>query len=172
MMVQDKIEKRVILRASVSVIWRAITNASEFSDWFGIRLQGDFAVGKTITGTFDKGFDENAIFDHQKKLGLKPSKIRKLEKNFVFCTVERIEPERHFSFRWIPYGIDAEVDPSHEPTTLVEFHLEKVPEGTQLTITESGFDRVPAHRRERAFRMNEGGWAGQSDNLKKYVEEM
>jgi uncharacterized protein YndB with AHSA1/START domain len=92
------------------------------------------------------------------------------DKNTVFCTVERIEPEHYFSFRWIPYGIDAEADPQNEPTTLVEFRLEKVAEGTLLTIIESGFDRVPAHRRERAFRMNEGGWAAQAENLKKYVE--
>jgi uncharacterized protein YndB with AHSA1/START domain len=88
----------------------------------------------------------------------------------VFGTVERIEPEHYFSFRWIPYGIDAEIDPKNEPTTLVEFRLEKAGEGTVLTIIESGFDRVPAHRRERAFRMNQGGWAGQSENIRKYVE--
>ena len=89
---------------------------------------------------------------------------------FGVCTVERIEPERYFSFRWIPYGIDAEADPAREPTTLVEFFLKEVPEGTLLTIVESGFDRVPPHRRERAFRMNESGWAAQSENIKRYVE--
>ena len=88
----------------------------------------------------------------------------------VFGTVEQVEPERYFSFRWIPYGIDAEADPDNEPTTLVEFRLEPVAEGTHLTIVESGFDRVPAHRRLRAFRMNEGGWAAQAENLRKHVE--
>jgi len=87
-----------------------------------------------------------------------------------FCTVERIEPQRYFSFRWIPYGIDAEADVANEPTTLVEFRLEPVAEGTLLTIVESGFDRVPAHRRERAFRMNEDGWATQAENVRRYVE--
>ncbi|HTM21447.1 MAG TPA: SRPBCC domain-containing protein, partial [Kofleriaceae bacterium] len=76
----------------------------------------------------------------------------------------------YFSFRWIPYGIDAEADPEREPTTLVEFRLEPVGEGTQLTIVESGFDQVPAHRRERAFRMNQGGWAAQAENIRKHVE--
>ena len=88
----------------------------------------------------------------------------------MFCTVERMDPERYFSFRWIPYGIDAEADPENEPTTLVEFTLKAAPEGTELTIVESGFDRVPAHRRKRAFLMNEGGWAAQAENIKKYVE--
>jgi uncharacterized protein YndB with AHSA1/START domain len=171
MSVGDKIEKQVTLRAPVSRVWRAITDAGEFSRWFGVKLEGSFAPGKTITGTFDEsGLNEAAIIDYQKTLGLSPSKVRMPDKNTVFCTVDRIEPERYFSFRWIPYGIDAEADPKNEPTTLVEFRLEEVAEGTRLTIVESGFDRVPAHRRERAFRMNEGGWAGQAENVKNYVE--
>ena len=165
----DQIEKRVVLRAPVSRVWRAITDAREFGRWFGFTLEGDFAPGQRMKGTFDGTLDEAALIQHQKDLGLTPSKVRQPDRQAVFCTVERIEPERYFSFRWIPYGIDAEADPDHEPTTLVEFRLEPVPEGTRLTIVESGFDRVPAHRRERAFRMNEGGWAAQVDNLRKHV---
>lgn len=166
----DRIEKQVTLRAPVSRVWRAITDAEEFGRWFGMTLVGPFAEGKTITGTFDGTLDEAAIVEHQKRLGLPPSKVKRPEKNAVFCTVERIEPERYFSFRWIPYGIDAEADPQNEPTTLVEFRLEPAAEGTRLTIVESGFERVPAHRRERAFRMNEGGWAAQAENVRKYVD--
>lgn len=165
----DRIEKRVTLRAPVSRVWKAIADAQEFGRWFGVRLEGEFVAGEAITGTFEEGLDEAAIHAYQKSLGLPPSKV-KLPGDAVFGTVERIEPEHYFSFRWIPYGIDAEADPENEPTTLVEFRLEKVAEGTLLTIVESGFGRVPAHRRERAFRMNEGGWAGQAENLKKYVE--
>jgi uncharacterized protein YndB with AHSA1/START domain len=167
----DRIEKRIILRAPVSRVWRAIADAREFGRWFGVKLEGEFVAGKTIAGTFeDVQLNEAAIVEYQKGLGLRPSGVKLPEKNAVFCTVERIEPERYFSFRWIPYGIDAEADPQSEPTTLVEFRLEKVPEGTLLTIVESGFDKVPPHRRERAFRMNEGGWAAQAENIRKHVE--
>jgi uncharacterized protein YndB with AHSA1/START domain len=169
-MSSDKIEKRITLRAPVSRVWKAISDAGEFSRWFGIKLEGPFVAGKTMRGIFDGALDEAAIMEHQRQAGIKPSRVKLPENNFVFCTVERIEPEHYFSFRWIPYGIDAEADPENEPTTLVEFRLEKVAEGTQLTIVESGFDRVPAHRRERAFRMNEGGWAGQAENLRNHVE--
>ena len=166
----DRIEKRVSLRAPVSRVWRAIADAREFGRWFGFALEGDFEPGRRMKGTFNGTLDEAAIVEHQKSLGLQPSKVKLPGENAVFCTVERIEPERYFSFRWIPYGIDAEADPENEPTTLVEFRLEATAEGTLLTIVESGFDRVPAHRRERAFRMNEGGWAAQAENLTKYVE--
>lgn len=166
----SSIEKRVTLRAPQARVWRALTDAREFGRWFGVKLEGDFVAGKTVTGIFDEQLNESAILEYQKAIGLPPSKVRMPATNEVFCTVDRIEPERYFAFRWIPYGIDAEVDPKNEPTTLVEFRLEEVESGTLLTITESGFDRVPAHRRERAFRMNDGGWTAQAENIRKYVE--
>jgi uncharacterized protein YndB with AHSA1/START domain len=166
----DRIEKQITLRAPVARVWRAIADTREFGRWFGFTLEGDFTPGERMRGTFAGTIDEVSLNDHQKSLGVRPSKLRLPEPSAVFCTVERMEPERYFSFRWIPYGIDAEADLDHEPTTLVEFHLEPVAEGTRLTIVESGFDRVPEHRRERAFRMNEGGWAAQVQNLKRHVE--
>jgi uncharacterized protein YndB with AHSA1/START domain len=166
----DRIEKQVTLRAPVSRVWKAIADSREFGRWFGVELDGPFVVGQTIFGVLSEELDEGGIVAYQKSLGLEASGIRMPAEDFVFCTVERIEPERYFSFRWIPYGIDAEADLDNEPTTLVEFSLEPVAEGTVLTIVESGFDRVPAHRRERAFRMNESGWASQAENIRTNVE--
>lgn len=169
---KTRIEKKVILKAPVSRVWRAISDAGEFGLWFGIELDGPFVEGKAIIGKFNGKIDEAGILEYQRQLGLPPSKIKVPEKNMTFCTVERIEPEQYFSFRWIPYGIDAEVDPQNEPTTLVEFRLESIEDGTQLTIVESGFERVPAHRLERAFLMNDAGWSAQSENLKRHVENI
>jgi uncharacterized protein YndB with AHSA1/START domain len=170
MAASDKIEKRVTLKAPVARVWRALTDAREFGRWFGFTLEGDFVPGKAVRGTFNGKLDEAGLVEHQRKLGLTPSKLNLAALDASFCTVERMEPERYFSFRWIPFGIDAEADVANEPTTLVEFRLEPVAEGTLLTIVESGFERVPARRRERAFRMNEGGWAAQAENLRRYVE--
>lgn len=169
-MSHDRIEKRVTLRAPVARVWRAIADAQEFGRWFGFQLEGEFVPGARMRGNFTGELDEAAIAAHQKSAGVEPSKIRLPPPDAVFCTVESIDPERYFSFRWIPYGIDAEADPDNEPTTLVEFSLRAVAEGTELTIVESGFERVPAHRRQRAFLMNDGGWAAQAENIKKYVE--
>lgn len=166
----DKIGKQIVLQASISRVWQAIADSRQFGMWFGISLDGSFVPGQTIVGNFNQTFNEEAIMNHQKRLGLQPSKIRVPGKNFTFCTVEKMEPEKYFSFRWIPYGIDADSDPENEPKTLVEFDLEQTPEGTRLRITESGFNKVPAHRRERAFRMNDGGWTAQAANIKAYVE--
>jgi uncharacterized protein YndB with AHSA1/START domain len=166
----DRIEKRVSLRAPIARVWHALTDTAEFGRWFGVELDGAFAAGKPIRGRFKSLPSEAVILEAQQRLGLPPSKVKLPQDSIVFCTPERIEPEHYFSFRWIPYGIDAEIDPQTEPTTLVEFRLEAAAGGTLLTIAESGFDRVPAHRRERAFRMNDGGWAAQAENLKAHVE--
>ncbi len=85
------------------------------------------------------------------------------------ATVEAIEPERYFAFRWHPYAVDPKVDYASEPTTLVEFTLEETREGTTLTVVESGFDRIPASRRDEAFRMNTQGWAIQMENVRGHV---
>src|SRR5206468_3291108 len=75
--------------------------------------------------------------------------------------IEKIEPERLFSFRWHPYAIDPKIDYSKEQATLVEFTLEEKNGGTLLTVVESGFDNLPAERRAKAFEMNGQGWAHQ-----------
>jgi uncharacterized protein YndB with AHSA1/START domain len=128
--------------------------------------------GGALCEIFGPGFqlDEEAIANYQRSLGLVPGKIKMPGKMLTFCTVVRMEPERYFSFRWIPFGIDADIDPHNEPTTLVEFRLQPVTEGTELTITESGFEQVPAQRRQRAFLMNDSGWAAQAENVKRHVE--
>lgn len=145
----DRIEKSVVLRAPRSRVWRAIANAGEFGSWFGVKLEGGFAPGAQVKGRITIPGYEHVIMD---------------------ITVERVEPEHLFSYRWHPYAIEPGVDYSGEPTTLVEFRFEEVTGGTQLTVTESGFDRIPAARRAEAFRMNDQGWAGQLKNIERYVD--
>jgi uncharacterized protein YndB with AHSA1/START domain len=81
--------------------------------------------------------------------------------------VERIEPERLFSFRW-PAG--SEPESLDDQTTLVEFRLEDAPEGTSLTVVESGFDGLPHPRRLQAFRDNSEGWTIQTENIRRHAE--
>jgi len=146
----DRIEKNVVLQAPRSRVWRAISNAKEFGEWFGIKLEGAFGEGTTVRGKLT-----NPGYDH---LTLE-------------MQIERIEPEKYFAYRWHPYAIDPKVDYSKEPTTLVEFRLEETNGGTSLTIVESGFDRIPAARRAEAFRMNDQGWAGQAKRIERYVSK-
>ena len=165
-----RIEKTVHLKAPVSRVWRAVAEPAEFGRWFGVQLVGSFVPGEKVRGKFGALPPQEVFDDLARKAGLEPAPIKALDPDAVFCTIDRVEPETYFSFRWVPYGIDASIDPVNEPTTLVEFRLEPEASGTKLTITESGFDRVPAHRRLRAFRMNDHGWTAQAENVKKHVD--
>jgi len=135
----DRIEKRVVLRAPRSRVWRAISDAKEFGTWFRITLDGAFAEGGTVRGSHGQ------------------FKVDML--------VERIEPERYFSYRWHPYPKDSAKDYSAEPMTLVEFTLEDAEGGTALTIVESGFDRIPLARRAEAFEATKVGLARFSESF-------
>lgn len=145
----DRIEKQVILKAPRSRVWRALADAGEFGRWFGCRFEGPFRKGESVGGT---------IVD--------PPGYEHLEWDVL---VEEIEPERRFSFRWHPGG-DPDADFSKGPRTLVTFTLEDVPEGTRLTLVESGFDALPPERRARAFGDNEQGWTEQMQRIARYVE--
>jgi len=166
----DRIKRQVHIAAPVHRVWRAITDFREFGAWFGVQLSGPFVAGHPVTGTFDARLDADSVFEFQESLGLTPTPVHIPQGPTTFCTVVAIEPERSFRYRWIPFGIDASIDAATEPTTLVEFTVEPVDGGTQVTITESGFVDVPAHRRERAFMMYHAAWTGQAAQLAAYIE--
>jgi uncharacterized protein YndB with AHSA1/START domain len=146
----DRIEKKVVLRAPIERVWRAISDSRQFGEWFRVQLNDPFVAGKKVKGKITIPNYEHIQFEME---------------------VERIEPQHYFSYRWHPYAIDPKMDYSREPTTLVEFQLQEVKEGTVLTIVESGFDRIPASRRAEAFRSNDNGWTGQAKQIAAYVEK-
>jgi uncharacterized protein YndB with AHSA1/START domain len=155
----DKIQKQILLRAPQQRVWRALTDSTEFGSWFGVKFDGPFAAGMRLQGVIVPTSADADVAKAQKPYEGKAFEI----------TVAQIEPERLFSFRWHPYAVEPGVDYSSEPTTLVEFALEPVAEGTMLTITESGFDGIPLARRAKAFTANEQGWSMQVRLIEKHL---
>jgi len=149
-MSESTIEKRIELKATVSRVWRALTDYREFGEWFRVRIDGPFVPGEVSSGNITWPGYEHYKWE---------------------AVVKAMEPERLFSFTWHPYALDQSRDYSQETPTLVEFRLEPTAVGTMLTVTESGFDKIPADRRAEAFRMNDGGWAQQVVNIERYVAE-
>jgi uncharacterized protein YndB with AHSA1/START domain len=146
----DRIERRVTINAPRSRVWRAIADAGEFGDWFGVDFKGkSFVAGEFIQGKITYPGYEHLAME---------------------VLIERIEPEHILSFRWHPAAIDPKVDYSKEPMTLVVFELQEVEAGTLLTVVESGLDKIPLARRAEAFRLNSSGWEEQMVAVKKYVE--
>ena len=146
----DRIEKQIVVKASRARVWRALADAAEFGRWFGCAFEGPFEAGTHVTGRIKN-----------------PPGYEHLPFEIV---VDRIEPERLFSYRWHPYAIDPGKDYSAEPMTLVEMRLDDAGGGTRLTIIETGFDALPIERRAEALRMNTGGWGVQAERIAKYVD--
>jgi uncharacterized protein YndB with AHSA1/START domain len=146
--IELRIEKKIELRAPVSRVWRALTDYREFGEWFRVQLNSPFVAGEVTRGQITFPGYEHVRFE---------------------AVVQKLEPETLFSYTWHPYSVDPAVDYSNEPSTLVEFRLEKTAGGTLLRVTESGFDKLPSHRCLEAFRRNDNGWAQQLKGIETYV---
>lgn len=147
----DRIERKILLNVPRSTVWRVVANAEAFGQWFGVALEGKrFVAGERTQGQITFEGYKHLLWD---------------------VKVERVEPERVFSFRWHPYAVDPTVDYSGEPTTLVQFELEDMDGGTLLKVVESGFDNIPEYRRLKAFRMNGRGWDEQMSNIERFLSK-
>lgn len=146
----DRIERSIVINAPRDRVWHALSNAEVFGTWFGAKLEGQsFAPGRRVRGQITVCGHEDAWFD---------------------VVVERVEPQNLLSYRWHPYAVDPAVDYDKEEPTLVTFTLKDAPgNGTLLTVVESGFNKVPPHRRLEAFRMNNPGWDAQLNNIARYA---
>lgn len=155
----DRIEKQVLLRAPLDRVWRAISDSQEFGRWFGVRVDGPFVAGTSVTATIT-----GTTVDDE---------VAEMQRPHVGATatwqIVAVEPPRRFAYRWHPFAVEPDVDYDAEPTTLVEFTLSETPDGVQLRIVESGFDAIPEARRADAFEANSGGWAKQTELVRKYL---
>lgn len=155
----DRIEKEVLLRAPLDRVWRAISDSQEFGRWFGVRVDGPFVAGTSVTATITGTTVDDEVAEMQRPhVGAKAT-----------WQVVAVEPPRRFAYRWHPFAVEPDVDYDSEPTTLVEFTLSETPDGVQLRIVESGFDAIPEARRADAFEANSGGWAKQTELVRKYL---
>jgi uncharacterized protein YndB with AHSA1/START domain len=154
----DRIQKKVLLRAPRERVWQAISDSAQFGRWFGVRFEGPFVAGKVAKGKIVPTEVDPEV-----------AKLQEPHVGMAFeFHVDRVEPMRLFSFRWHPFAVEA-VDYTKEEPTLVTFELEEAEGGVLLTVTETGFDRIPLERRAKAFAANEGGWEHQTNLIAKYL---
>ncbi|MEQ1756554.1 MAG: SRPBCC family protein [Micropepsaceae bacterium] len=144
----QRIVKTIDLKAPVSRVWRAISDFEEFGQWFRVKLDGPFKPGAISTGKMTYPGYEHYPWR---------------------AVVERMERESLLSFRWHDFDEKSDIDISQQPATLVEFRLESIPDGTRLTITESGFEALPHQRRLEVLRGNSEGWNVQANNIAAHV---
>jgi uncharacterized protein YndB with AHSA1/START domain len=145
----DRIERKVLIKATRARVWRAVSDAAEFGSWFGVDFKGKaFVAGNSVQGKITYPGYEHLTME---------------------VLIDQVVPERLLSWRWHPAAIDPAVDYSQEPTTLVVFELEEVEGGVMLSVVESGLDKIPLERRATVLRLNSSGWDAQMENVKKHV---
>lgn len=155
----DTIKKQVHLKAPRERVWRAVSDSKQFGAWFGMHCDTDFVAGTKVSGHMVPTSVDPAIAEQQKPF----------EGARVVLFIERVEPMDLLSFRWHP-SAEVNVDDPDAPTTLVTFTLQDADGGTLLTVSESGFDKLPPQLRAKAFAENEGGWQAQTELIRKYLE--
>jgi uncharacterized protein YndB with AHSA1/START domain len=159
-MVTDRIEKNILLHAPLKRVCRALSDSTEFGTWFGMKFESQFAPGAVMRGIIVPTTVDADV-----------AKGQKAYEGLAFeIVVDQMQPERLFSFRWHPGAVEPDIDYSVEPTTLVTFALEQAADGVILTVTESGFERIPLERRAKAFAQNERGWSMVVTLIAKYLD--
>ncbi|HTW39562.1 MAG TPA: SRPBCC family protein [Thermoplasmata archaeon] len=160
-MTEDRIEKSVVIRAPRDRVWKALTDSREFGRWFGVRFDGPFAARQTARGV---------IVPSEQATPEETAGHPYLGKEMVFH-VERVEPPRRFSYRWEPLEGRTGAETAEGPSTLVEFTLDETPDGTRLTVIETGFSRLPAAHRKAAYDSHDGGWTIQVQRARVHIEQ-
>ena len=153
----DRIEKSAVLTAPLERVWRAVSDSGEFGIWFGVKLDGPFVAGTTLTGVITQTAVDDDVAEQQAPHAGTAFPLH----------VVAVEPPRRLAFRWNPLNEPEFAD----LTTLVEFTLTEVDDGVLLEIVESGFDALPESRRAGAFADNSGGWGAQLTLVGKYVTD-
>ena len=121
----DRIERKILLKAPRSRVWRALSNAEEFGDWFGVDAEGQDLRRRPA----------RAGADHLSRL--RARHLRRAGRThgagaLAVLALASVPP------------IDPDVDYSKEPTTLVEFELKEVEGGTLLTRRRIRLRQDPA----------------------------
>ena len=145
---RDRIERETVIDAPIERVWEVLTEAQHLGRWFG---------------------------DAGAQVELRPNGRMLLhwtEHGTAYGRVERVDPPRFFSYRWVSGLFPGATEPADGNSTLVEFTLEREGEATRLRVVESGFALLEAPEEEQRtrFELNEEGWEIKFAQLEEYVQ--
>jgi len=145
---QDTIVREITVKAPKERVYQAITDPEQIITWFPDVIEG---------GTLE--------------VGQRPVFIFTGENHRASIYVEAAKPFEYFAYRWVPGGDGFVGDVLTVANTLVEFRIEELPDGTKVTLTESGFTSLPAEVMEQRLSENSGGWDIMMDLLEKKMNQ-
>lgn len=146
---QNSIEKRLQLSAPPARVWRALSDAAVFGQWFRAEVTGVMREGAVLSCRSHYPGTEHMRW-----------------------TVEIVamEPERRLVWTWPafdPAAFPGDADSDEKLT--VEITLAPDGDGTALRVVESGYASLPEGPGLAVWQRNEGGWSMQIANIAAYV---
>jgi uncharacterized protein YndB with AHSA1/START domain len=148
---QDRIEKQIQLKAAPARVWRALSDAAEFGQWFRAEVTGELREGAVVGCRSLYPGTEHMRWEMR---------------------ILTMEEDRRLVWEWPAFDPEAfPGDPVSDATLCVEIRLEPVDGGTRLTLVESGFASLPAGPGLAVWQRNEGGWTMQLDNIAAHVAD-
>jgi uncharacterized protein YndB with AHSA1/START domain len=145
-MADQRIERDILINAPVEVVWAVVTEPEHIRGWFSEAVELDLRPGGEARLHWDRY-------------------------GTVHGRVERVEPPRFFSFRWV---VDPETALTEENSTLVEFSLAADGDATRLTVVESGFRSLAGSedKRNGHVESHRGGWESELGELVEYAKRL
>jgi len=145
---QSRIEREITIAAPVDVVWSAVTEPAQISRWFADEVDMVAKSGYDGMLTFTQNTTTQPISVH--------------------ITVESVEPERSWSYRWM-HPEDAE--PRDGNSTLVVFTLTPEGDGTRLRVVETGMEQMDWSTEEydRFVDEHTEGWTRHMGRLEEYL---
>lgn len=133
----DAITQELIINAPIQTVWRVVTQPMYVAQWFC-----DTAEYEPKVGSKGKVSWENLGVDGR---------------NYAPFEVVTVDEPHAFAFLWVsPDKVTSDI----EGETQVTFQLSEVDGGTQLRVTESGFDKLAIAEAAKREHMegHVGGW--------------
>ena len=144
-MVPDRIEREILIDASLDVVWSVITEPEHMGRWFGDSASIDLRPGGEVTLSWERHGSEH-------------------------WRVERVDPPHYVSFRWLR-EVQERAELGEGNSTLVEFSLSAEDERTRLRVVESGFRELDRPEADQATYAEENtqGWEHELGELSEYA---
>lgn len=138
------VRRTIRIAAPTDKVWTAVTDPQHISKWFGLTVLDGSGAGASGSITFP-------------------------DYGTVPLRVEAVDAPRMVSYRWgNDDAADQRPDALDDRSTVFTFTLEPVPEGTQLTVVETGFDRTTDPAANMSSHAE--GWVVELDKLVALLE--
>jgi uncharacterized protein YndB with AHSA1/START domain len=146
--VAPTIQQEILIDAPVDVVWRTVTEPEQVSVWFSDEVDLEAKPGYEGVLTFNDRATKQSMSVH--------------------ITVQSVQPERSFSYRWMhPEGAVA----GEGNSVLVEFTLTPEGDGTRLRVVETGLEGIgwSQDQQDNYAREHNEGWVTHLTRLRDHL---